>query len=116
MTEVLLNTCSTVYPTRICVIRPSGEGSAQLSNLLLWYPPMRNSIFTGRTVARFSKESDRRCAHQAVPAVLRCLVGKRIMVAVIFIRSRWCCFYLISPAYPWALCLLIGLAVHDRGA
>lgn len=44
-------------------------------------------------------------------------MGKRIMVAVIFIPLLLVLFYLISPAYPWALCLLIAglsmIAVHE---
>ena len=39
------------------------------------------------------------------------------MVAVIFIPLLLVLFYLISPAYPWALCLLIAglsmIAVHE---
>ena len=44
-------------------------------------------------------------------------MGKRIMVAVIFIPLLLALFYLNSPAYPWALCLLIAgpsmIAVHE---
>ena len=44
-------------------------------------------------------------------------MGKRIMVAVIFIPLLLVLFYLISPVYPWALCLLIAglsmIAVHE---
>ncbi|MEQ2455013.1 phosphatidate cytidylyltransferase [Flavonifractor hominis] len=44
-------------------------------------------------------------------------MGKRVMVAVIFIPLLLVLFYGVSPAYPWALCLLIAalsmIAVHE---
>ena len=44
-------------------------------------------------------------------------LGKRILVAVIFIPLLLVLIYGISPAYPWALCLLIAglsvISVHE---
>ena len=44
-------------------------------------------------------------------------MGKRILVAVIFIPLLLVLIYGIAPAYPWALCLLIAglsmISVHE---
>ena len=44
-------------------------------------------------------------------------MGKRILVAVIFIPLLLVLIYGIAPAYPWALCLLVAglsmISVHE---